>query len=127
MICKGPSIICQRFTSSTVDSWIISFVVYLLLLQITLIQSLIGCTGRKWLMGVISQLEEGHFYLEDLTAAIPIDLANAISFLHFFHVMSCYYESIVPVHFERYLISNNIFVAANSDSINMFIVITSSL
>lgn len=45
--------------------------------EITPIQSLIGCTGRRWLIGVISQLEEGHFYLEDLTAAIPIDLANA--------------------------------------------------
>ncbi|XP_020271297.1 DNA polymerase epsilon subunit B-like isoform X1 [Asparagus officinalis] len=45
--------------------------------EITPIQSLIGCTGRRWLMGVISQLEEGHFYLEDLTAAVPIDLTNA--------------------------------------------------
>ncbi|KAM0949149.1 putative DNA-directed DNA polymerase [Dioscorea sansibarensis] len=38
--------------------------------EITPIQSLIGCTGRRWIMGVISQLEEGHFFLEDLTAAI---------------------------------------------------------
>jgi hypothetical protein len=30
-------------------------------------------------MGVISQLEERQFYLEDLTGAVPIDLANAIS------------------------------------------------
>ena len=36
-------------------------------------------------MGVISQLEDGHFFLEDLTAAVPVDLSNAISFtnLHF--------------------------------------------
>ncbi|KAK8951821.1 hypothetical protein KSP39_PZI003633 [Platanthera zijinensis] len=47
--------------------------------EITPIQSLIGCTGRRWLVGFISQLEEGHFYLEDLSAAIPIDLTNAIS------------------------------------------------
>lgn len=45
--------------------------------EITPIQSLIGCTGRRWLMGVISHLEEGHFFLEDLTAAVPIDLSNA--------------------------------------------------
>jgi len=32
-------------------------------------------------MGVISQLEEGHFFLEDLTAAVPIDLTNAISLM----------------------------------------------
>ncbi|KAL4195990.1 hypothetical protein AMTRI_Chr04g181110 [Amborella trichopoda] len=34
------------------------------------IQALIGCTGRRWIMGVISQMEDGHFFLEDLTAAI---------------------------------------------------------
>ncbi|KAK1263359.1 hypothetical protein QJS04_geneDACA017504 [Acorus gramineus] len=28
-------------------------------------------------MGVISQLEEGHFFLEDLTAAVPVNLSNA--------------------------------------------------
>ena len=33
-------------------------------------------------MGVISQLEEGHFFLEDLTAAVPIDLSSAISLLY---------------------------------------------
>ncbi|THU57816.1 hypothetical protein C4D60_Mb03t07530 [Musa balbisiana] len=38
--------------------------------EITPIQSLIGCTGRRWIMGVISQLEEGQFYLEDLSAAV---------------------------------------------------------
>lgn len=48
-------------------------------LQITSIQSLIGCTGRRWIMGVISQLEDGHFFLEDLTAAVPVNLCNAIS------------------------------------------------
>ncbi|KAL6645992.1 hypothetical protein ACP70R_017600 [Stipagrostis hirtigluma subsp. patula] len=37
--------------------------------EITSIQSLIGCTGRRWIMGVISQLEERQFYLEDLTGA----------------------------------------------------------
>ncbi|KAK6915132.1 hypothetical protein RJ641_020249 [Dillenia turbinata] len=37
--------------------------------EISSIQSLIGQTGRKWVMGVISQLEDGHFYLEDLTAS----------------------------------------------------------
>ena len=31
-------------------------------------------------MGVISQLEDGHFFLEDLTAAVPVNLSNAISF-----------------------------------------------
>eukprot|EP01018_Ginkgo_biloba_P028571 Gb_41127 [translate_table: standard] len=45
--------------------------------EMTPIQSLIGCTGKRWIMGVISQLEDGHFFLEDLTGAIPIDLSHA--------------------------------------------------
>ncbi|GMP71046.1 hypothetical protein CsSME_00029611 [Camellia sinensis var. sinensis] len=47
--------------------------------EISPIQSLIGLTGRRWVMGVISQLEDGHFYLEDLTGAVEINLSNAIS------------------------------------------------
>ena len=35
-------------------------------------------------MGVISQLEDGHFYLEDLTASVEINLSNAISFTQLF-------------------------------------------
>jgi DNA polymerase epsilon subunit 2 len=45
----------------------------------TPVQSLIGCGGKRWVMGVISQLEDGRFFLEDLTASIPIDLSEAIS------------------------------------------------
>ncbi|XP_010276251.1 PREDICTED: DNA polymerase epsilon subunit B isoform X2 [Nelumbo nucifera] len=45
--------------------------------EISPIQSLIGKTGRKWIMGVISQLEDGHFYLEDLTASVEVNLSNA--------------------------------------------------
>ncbi|KZV40305.1 DNA polymerase epsilon subunit 2 [Dorcoceras hygrometricum] len=47
--------------------------------QISTIQSLVGQTGKKWVMGLISQLEDGHFYLEDLTAAVEVDLTDAIS------------------------------------------------
>ncbi|XP_042960648.1 DNA polymerase epsilon subunit B isoform X1 [Carya illinoinensis] len=45
--------------------------------EISPIQSLVGQTGRRWVMGVISQLEDGHFYLEDLTASVEINLSNA--------------------------------------------------
>ncbi|PRQ15823.1 putative DNA-directed DNA polymerase [Rosa chinensis] len=48
--------------------------------EISQIQSLVGQTGRRWVMGLISQLEDGHFYLEDLTASVEINLSNAISF-----------------------------------------------
>ncbi|CAH8383894.1 unnamed protein product [Eruca vesicaria subsp. sativa] len=37
--------------------------------EISPIQSLNFEMGRKWVMGVISQLEDGHFYLEDLSAS----------------------------------------------------------
>ncbi|RZC44917.1 hypothetical protein C5167_037867 [Papaver somniferum] len=47
--------------------------------RISPIQSLIGQTGRRWIMGVISQLEDGHFNLEDMTATVPVDLAHSIS------------------------------------------------
>ncbi|PQM33043.1 DNA polymerase epsilon subunit B isoform X2 [Prunus yedoensis var. nudiflora] len=40
--------------------------------EISPIQSLIGQTGRRWVMGLISQLEDGHFYLEDLSASHEI-------------------------------------------------------
>nr|GLL35369.1 DNA polymerase epsilon subunit B [Ipomoea trifida] len=40
--------------------------------EISPIQSLVGQTGRRWVMGVISQLEDGHFYLEDLSAAVEV-------------------------------------------------------
>ncbi|KAH7285268.1 hypothetical protein KP509_33G019600 [Ceratopteris richardii] len=43
----------------------------------TPLQSLIGRGGRRWVMGVISQLEDGRFFLEDLTAAVPVDLSQA--------------------------------------------------
>ncbi|MCO5615087.1 hypothetical protein L7F22_069375 [Adiantum nelumboides] len=45
--------------------------------EMTPLQSLIGCTGKRWVMGVISQLEDGRFFLEDLTASIPVDLTQA--------------------------------------------------
>ncbi|XP_020587022.1 DNA polymerase epsilon subunit B [Phalaenopsis equestris] len=70
--------------------------------EITSIHSLIGCTGRRWLIGVISQLEEGHFYLEDLTAAIPIDLANA-------KITSGFFVENTVIVAEGELLSNGIF------------------
>ncbi|KAJ0264476.1 hypothetical protein HA466_0028280 [Hirschfeldia incana] len=46
--------------------------------EISPIQSLVvQMGGKKWVMGVISQLEDGHFYLEDLSASVEIDLTNA--------------------------------------------------
>jgi hypothetical protein len=65
-------------------------------MQITTIQSLTGCKGRRWITGVISQLEEGRFYLEDLTAAIAIDLSDAISSF-FFAYYFLFFKTIVKL------------------------------
>ncbi|KAK8550103.1 hypothetical protein V6N12_038834 [Hibiscus sabdariffa] len=46
-----------------------------------------GWAKRKE-MGVISQLEDGHFYLEDPTAAVEIDFSKAISIYTFHHICS---------------------------------------
>ncbi|XP_047046505.1 DNA polymerase epsilon subunit B-like [Lolium rigidum] len=70
--------------------------------EITSIQSLIGCTGRRWIMGVISQLEERQFYLEDLTGAVPIDLANA-------KITSGFFVENTVIVAEGELLSNGIF------------------
>ncbi|EFJ04303.1 hypothetical protein SELMODRAFT_236997 [Selaginella moellendorffii] len=48
--------------------------------ELSSLQSLLGCIGRRWVMGIVSQLEDGRYYLEDLSATIPIDLSQAISF-----------------------------------------------
>ncbi|CAH9061095.1 unnamed protein product [Cuscuta epithymum] len=45
--------------------------------EISPIQSLVGQIGRKWVMGVISQLEDGHFFLEDLNAAVEVNLSES--------------------------------------------------
>nr|KAJ0223776.1 hypothetical protein LSAT_V11C200056130 [Lactuca sativa] len=61
-----------QFSSSSFDSELSEFGSC----EISKIQSLVGRTGVCWVMGVISQLEDGHFYLEDLTGANTIVLAQ---------------------------------------------------
>ncbi|KAK8501243.1 hypothetical protein V6N13_026944 [Hibiscus sabdariffa] len=58
--------------------------------QLSTIQSLVGQRGRRWVMGFISQLEDGHFYLEDPTAAVEIDFSKAISFYTIDHHICSY-------------------------------------
>uniref|UniRef100_A0A0E0ID34 DNA polymerase epsilon subunit n=1 Tax=Oryza nivara TaxID=4536 RepID=A0A0E0ID34_ORYNI len=73
--------------------------------EITSIQSLIGCTGRRWIMGVISQLEERQFYLEDLTGANSIT-----SFLSTEHkITSGFFVENTVILAEGELLSNGIF------------------
>lgn len=44
--------------------------------KITPIEGLLGSVGEKILLGIIVQVEEGRYYLEDPTAQIPIDLSS---------------------------------------------------
>jgi len=44
---------------------------------ITPIESLLGRSGVKFLLGMIVQVEEGRYYLEDHTAQVPLDLSHA--------------------------------------------------
>lgn len=45
--------------------------------KITPVESLIGRSGPRNLLGMIVQVEEGRYYLEDLTGQIPLDLRDA--------------------------------------------------
>ena len=45
-------------------------------MQLTPLQSLVGSTGTKYVLGFISQLEDGRFFLEDSTTQILLDLSQ---------------------------------------------------
>ncbi|CAI5474856.1 unnamed protein product [Closterium sp. Yama58-4] len=56
------------------------------LVQLTPVQALVGGTAasqqrRHHVVGVVAQLEDGRFFLEDLSASLPLDLSHAISAL----------------------------------------------
>ncbi|KAH9607360.1 hypothetical protein KSS87_020131 [Heliosperma pusillum] len=44
--------------------------------EIVPIQNLTWQTGKRWIMGVTSQLEDGHFFLEDLTASVEYKITT---------------------------------------------------
>ena len=52
--------------------------------QLTPLDSLVGSHGHKCLIGMLTQVEEGVFYLEDLNARIPVDLSAATTTEGFF-------------------------------------------
>ena len=46
-------------------------------LQLTDVKALLGCTGQtRFLLGCISQLQDGTFYLEDMTGSLQLDLTG---------------------------------------------------
>jgi len=44
---------------------------------ITPVESLLGRSGRRFLLGMIVQVEEGKYYLEDHTAQVPLNFSEA--------------------------------------------------
>ena len=49
-------------------------------MQLSTIDTLLGSQGGvKWLLGMLCEVEEGSFYLEDLNAHVPLDLSGAVS------------------------------------------------
>lgn len=51
--------------------------------QIHDIDSLLSCSSKNFnvvIFGLLSQLEEGKYYLEDTTGILPLDLSQAVSF-----------------------------------------------
>ena len=53
--------------------------------QLTEIKALLGAVGElRYVLGCISQLQDGRFFLEDLSDAIPLDLSAANTASGFF-------------------------------------------
>ncbi len=65
-----PSQIVEEF-DVVVSSWI--FVVHFLLC------CQVGSADLRWLLGMLTQPEEGKYFLEDLVTRLPLDLSNAVS------------------------------------------------
>ena len=54
-------------------------------LQLTEIKALLGGVGQtKTVMGFISQLEDGQYYIEDLSGALKVDLSQAMTAAGFY-------------------------------------------
>ncbi len=54
-------------------------------MQLTELKALLGCVGEtRFVMGCISQLQDGRYFLEDLSDALPIDLSEAQTTSGFF-------------------------------------------
>lgn len=46
-------------------------------IKLTQLESLVGSTGHKCLYGMISKLEDGNYYLEDLNGKVQMDISGA--------------------------------------------------
>jgi hypothetical protein len=62
--------------------------------QLTELKALLGCIGEnRFVVGCISQLQDGRYFLEDLSDALPIDLTDAQTTSGFFVGMALCQQS----------------------------------
>lgn len=78
------SLLCIGISLKPVVPNFYTLLLPLLLLQLSTIESLLGSTGTKVLFGMLTQPEEGAWYLEDLGALIRLDLSHAHTTNNFF-------------------------------------------
>lgn len=53
--------------------------------QLTELKALLGCVGQvRFVMGCISQLQDGRYFLEDMSDSLPIDMSEAQTTSGFF-------------------------------------------
>ena len=54
-------------------------------MQLTEIKALLGVVGEvRTVVGAISQLEDGHYSIEDLSGSMPVDLSTAMTAAGFY-------------------------------------------
>ena len=46
----------------------------------------VGSSDLRWLLGMLTQPEEGKYFLEDLVTRLPLDLSNAVGSLSLIHI-----------------------------------------
>lgn len=64
----------EMFTRPLIASTTRSFI------ELTTVDALMGGNGGShWILGMLCEVEEGRFYLEDLNGSVPLDLSRAIT------------------------------------------------
>ncbi|CAN0519245.1 unnamed protein product, partial [Ectocarpus sp. 8 AP-2014] len=48
-------------------------------IKLSPLDSLVGSADLRWLLGMLTQPEEGKYFLEDEVTRLPLDLSNAVS------------------------------------------------
>ena len=72
--CKSTNICTEQVSPSPMHACCLTEA---LPLQLTDVKAMLGCTGQtRFLLGCISQLQDGAFHLEDMTGSLQLDLSD---------------------------------------------------